>query len=196
MSNKSMGVKKLATLAMLIAVIVILQLIGSGIHIGPFSLSFVLIPVVVGAALYGPISGAILGGAFGVIVVTCCITGMDPGGAMVWAANPLLCILVVMTKGIVAGLAAGFIYRLMQKKNAYLAMLCAAIVCPIVNTGVFLLGMFTLFPGVLQQWATGGNVLLYVLSGIVLVNFVPELIINIVVSPASQRIIHTVRPAK
>ncbi len=196
MSNKSMGVKKLATLAMLIAVIAILQLIGSGIHLGPFGLSFVLIPVVVGAALYGPIAGAILGGAFGAIVVISCITAIDPGGAMVWAANPVLCILVVMAKGILAGLAAGFVYRLIQKKNAYLAMLCAAIVCPIVNTGVFLLGMFTLFPGVLQQWAEGGNVLLYVLSGIVLVNFVPELIINIVVSPASQRIIHAVKPAK
>ena len=71
-------------------------------------------------------------------------------------------------------------------------MLCAAIVCPIVNTGVFLVGMRLFFMEVLQVWAGGSNVAGYILTGIVLVNFLPELALNIVVSPASQRVIRVV----
>ena len=192
MSKNSANIRKLVTLAMLVAVIVVLQTVGSGIRIGPFGLSLVLIPIVIGAALYGPIGGGVLGAAFGIMATIGCINGTDGGGAMVFAANPALCIVVVMAKGVLAGLAAGWIYRLLQKKNSYLAMLSAAVVCPVVNTGVFLLAMFTIFQSVLQAWAEGGNIFLYALSGIVLVNFLPELLINVLVSPASQRVIHVV----
>ena len=193
MSKNATKIRQLATLAMLSAVIVVLQTVGSGIRIGPFGLTLVLIPVVIGAALYGPIGGGVLGGVFGVMATIGCINGADLGGAMVFAANPVICVILVMLKGILAGMAAGWIYRLFAKKNSYLAMLFAAAICPIVNTAIFLLGMFTLFPGVLEIWAEGGNVFLYALTGIVLVNFVPELLINILVSPASQRVIHAVR---
>lgn len=192
MSNNSAKIRKMATIAMLAAVIIVLQLVGSGIRIGPFSLTLVLIPVVIGAALYGPSAGAVLGGAFGVMATIGCINGADAGGAMVFAANPAMCIIVVMAKGILAGAAAGWVYKLLEKKNSYVAMLCAAIVCPVVNTGIFLLAMFTVFIDVLQSWAAGGNLLLYVLTGIVAVNFLPELVINVLVSPASQRVIHAV----
>lgn len=186
-------IKKMVTTALLIALIVILQLVGGALPtIGGFSISLVLLPIVIGSALYGSITGGILGGAFGVIVFICCVTGFDPGGAMVFQANPLLCFLVVMGKGILCGMAAGAVYKLLANKNAYLAMLCAAIICPLVNTGVFLVCMLTLFPTVLNAWASGGDVLAYMLSGIILVNFVPELLINVLFSPIGQRILHTV----
>lgn len=192
MQNKN--IRKMATIALLIALVVILQFIGGALPtIGGFSISLVLIPIVIGAAMYGPAAGGVLGGAFGLIVFICCVTGFDMGGAMVFQANPLLCFLVVMGKGILCGVAAGGMYKLLAKKNAYVAMLCAAIVCPIVNTGVFLLCMLTIFPDVLNAWASGGDVFAYMLSGIVLVNFVPELLINVLFSPVGQRILHTVK---
>lgn len=191
-TTNSAKIRKLVVLAMLAAVIVVLQFVGGALHIGPFSLSLVLIPIVIGAALYGAVGGAVLGAVFGLMATIGCINGSDPGGAMVFAANPALCILVVMAKGTLAGAAAGWVYRLLEKKNSYLAMLCAAVVCPVVNTGVFLLAMFTVFVNVLQTWANGQNLVIYVLSGIVLINFVPELLINVLVSPASQRIINVV----
>ena len=76
---------------------------------------------------------------------------------------------------------------------AYIAMLCAAIVCPVVNTGTFIACMLIFFADVLSAWAAGGDLIAYVLSGLVLMNFVPELIINVVFSPAGQRILHTVK---
>lgn len=189
--------KKLKTMvgmALLVALIVVLQFVGGMIPpVGGFTISLVLIPIVVGAAVYGPGAGAFLGGVFGVIVVIGCVNGTDLGGAMVFQANPVLCVLVVMGKGILAGLCAGLVYRLLAKKSPFLAILCCAVVCPIVNTGVFVVCMLTFFRDVLAAWAGGGDILSYVLTGLVLANFVPELIINAVFGTAGQQVIKAVK---
>ena len=186
-------IKRMAGIGLLMALVVIMQFIGGMIPpIGGFSISLVLIPIVLGSAIYGPGAGALLGATFGVVVVINCITGADIGGQMVFQANPVLCILVVLGKGILAGLASGFVYKILKNVNPYLAMLLAAAICPVVNTGTFVICMMTFFKEVLAVWAGGSNIIAYVLSGLVLCNFVPELIINLVFSPAGQRILHTV----
>ena len=186
-------IKRMAGIALLMALVIVLQFVGGMIPpVGGFSISLVLIPIVLGAAVYGPKAGALLGATFGVIVFINCVTGADPGGAMVFQANPVLCFLVVMGKGILAGAASGFVYKLLKGKNPYIAMVLAAAVCPIVNTGVFIGCMLLFFIEVLSAWAQGGDLVGYILSGLVLVNFVPELIINLLFSPASMRIVHVV----
>lgn len=188
-------IKRMAGLALLMALVVVLQFVGGMIPpVGGFSISLVLIPIVLGAAVYGPRAGAVLGATFGAVVTINCISGADVGGAMVFQASPFLCILVVMGKGILAGFASGLIYRFMSRWNPYVAMVMAAIVCPVVNTGTFVLCMLTFFRDVLAVWATpfGGDVIVYVFSGLLLLNFVPELIINIIFSPFGQRISNTV----
>ena len=190
---KKMNIKRMAVMAMLIALIVVLQFVSATIPpIGGFSISLVLIPIVIGAAVYGPSAGAMLGAAFGIIVLINCITGADAGGHMVFQASPILCGLVVVGKGILAGLAAGFVYRLLKDKNAFVAMMMATIVCPVVNTGVFLVCMALFFADVLAVWAGGSDIFGYIFSGIVLVNFVPELIINVVFGMAGQGVIKAI----
>lgn len=187
-------IKRMAAVALLMALVVVMQFVSGMIPpVSGFSISLVLIPVVLGSALYGPGVGALLGGTFGVIVFINCVTGADVGGAMVFQANPVLCFLVVMAKGILAGLVSGWVYQLLKNKNTYLAMLCAAIVCPVVNTGVFVACMLTFFKDVLSVWAGGGDLLTYILTGLVVANFLPELLINVVFSPAGQRIAHVVK---
>ncbi len=191
---KNQKIKRMAGIALLMALVFVMQFISGMIPpVGGFSISLVLIPIVLGAAVFGPGAGALLGATFGAIVYINCVTGADPGGAMVFQANPVLCFLVVMGKGILAGFASGGIYRLISGKNRYVAMLCAAIVCPLVNTGVFIACMLTFFMDVLAAWANGAQLLGYILSGLVLANFVPELIINIVLSPASATIAKVVK---
>ena len=176
--------------ALLMALGVVLQLMGGMIPpVGGFTISLVLIPIVLGAALYGPGVGALLGTVFGIVVVIGCITGTDVGGAMVFQANPLLCILVVLGKGMLAGLLSGIAYAVLKGRNRVFAMALAAAVCPIVNTGVFIGCMAAFFVDVLAVWAGGGNILGYVLSGLILCNFVPELVINLVFSGAGCRIL-------
>ena len=195
---KNAKVKRMVGIALLMAMVIVLQFVGSMIPPigGTVSISLVLIPIIVGAAIYGPGAGAILGTTFAVVTIINCITGADLGGAMVFQANPLLCILVVGCKSILAGVFSGLVYKLISKKNAYVAMLCAAIICPIVNTGIFVTCMLLFFMPVLSAWSGGTDVVTYVLTGLVLCNFVPEMILNIVFSPAGHQITRIVNKRK
>ena len=191
---RNQKVKKMATVGLLMALVIVLQFISGIIPpVSGFSISLVLIPIVLGSAMYGPGVGALLGATFGAVVFINCMNGADVGGNMVFVANPILCFVVVMGKGILAGLASGFAYRLLKGKNSYVAMLCAAIVCPTVNTGVFVVCMLTFFRDVLSVWAGGGELMAYILSGLMLANYLPEVLINVAFSPAGQRILHIVR---
>lgn len=192
---KKEKIKRMVGIALLMAMIIVLQFISSSIPPigGMVSISLVLIPIVLGSAVFGPGCGAFLGATFGAVVLVNCITGADPGGAMVFQANPLLCSVVVLAKGILAGLFSGLVYKALSHWKPYVAMLLAAIVCPVINTGVFLSCMGLFFQEVLSAWAQGGNAFVYVMSVLVLCNFVPELIINVVFSPAGQRILHAVK---
>ncbi len=186
-------IKRMTGIALLMAMVVVMQFLSGIIPpVAGFPISLVLIPIVMGSAVFGITGGAILGAVFGIIVYINCVNGTDPGGAMVFQANPVLCFLVVMGKGTLAGVAAGGVYRLLKKKNGYIAMLCAAIVCPVVNTGTFIACMLLFFKDVLAAWASGGDIIAYILSGLLLINFLPELVINMAVSPALQRIAHTI----
>ena len=71
-------IKRMAGIALLMALVIVLQFVGGMIPpVGGFSISLVLIPIVLGAAVYGPKAGALLGATFGVIVTINCITGVD-----------------------------------------------------------------------------------------------------------------------
>lgn len=187
-------IKRMVSIAFLMALVLVMQLLSSAIPaIGGFSISLVLIPIVMGAVLYGPAAGALLGATFGVIVYVNCVTGADPGGAMVFQANPILCFLVVMGKGVLAGFLAGVVYKVVSKWNAHVAMLCAAVICPVTNTGVFVACMLTFFRDVLAAWAGGGDIIAYILTGLVLMNFVPELILNVLFGTVGHTIVYVVK---
>lgn len=191
---KSEKIKRMTGIALLMALVVVLQFVSTMIPaVGGFSISLVLIPIVLGGAVFGPSAGALLGGTFGAIVFINCVTGADGGGAMVFQANPFLCFLVVMGKGILAGWLSALIYKLLKNWNSHVAILCAAVVCPLVNTGIFVICMMTFFKGVLAAWAKGGDMIAYVLSSFVLFNFVPEMIINLVFGSVGHIVIHAVK---
>ena len=186
-------IKRMAGIALLMALVIVMQFISSIIPaVGGFTISLVLIPIVLGAAVFGPGAGALLGATFGAIVYINCVSGADIGGAMVFQADPIICFVVVMGKGIFAGLTAGWVYKILKEKNGYIAMLCAAVICPVVNTGVFIACMLTFFVDILSAWASGGEIAGYILTGLVFANFLPELLINVVFSPAGQRIVKEV----
>ena len=191
-TTKKFNVYRLTGLAILSAIIIVLQIFTTFVKFGPFSITLALIPMVVGAAMYGIGAGAYLGGVLGVVVTIMCMTGGDVGGAMVWAANPFLCALMCVLKTTLAGLCAGAIYKALSRKNQFIAVLLAAIAAPIVNTGTFIIGMLLFFREVLALWAGGTDTLTYIILGIVGVNFLVELGVNIVLSPIVVKIIGAV----
>ncbi len=178
-----LDVKKLAGLALFAAIVVVLQLIGSFIKFGPFSISLVLIPIVVGAAVYGAGAGAFLGFVFGVVVLISCINGTDPGGYILWSSKPFFTALTVLVKGVAAGAAAGLAFKALERVNTYLGVVAAAIVCPVVNTGLFLAAMFLFFKDALTEWAGGKPLVYFAIVIMVGANFLFELAANVLFSP-------------
>lgn len=181
--------KRVAVLGVFAAVIVVLQLLSYSIKVGPFNLSFVLIPIVLGAVLYGPKTGALLGAIFGIVVVVCCFTGLDVGGYILVSASPWLTSLICIVKGALAGLVAGFVANCpLRRKKPYLAVVLAAALAPVVNTTVFCAATLLFFKDILISWAGGTDLMVYVITGLIGVNFIIEFLVNCVFAPALFRV--------
>lgn len=174
--------QKVVGMGLFTAIIVALQMLASAIKFGPFSITLVLAPIVVGAALYGIGAGAWLGLTFGVTVL---ISG---DAAAFLTINPIGTVLTVIAKGMVAGIVAAVIYKAIEKKNKTVAVVAAGIACPIVNTGIFLIGCYLFF----RDWLIavfGTTGFATVITGLVSVNFAVELGINMLLASVIVRII-------
>lgn len=193
---------EMVQIAMLIALVVVLQLLSAVIPRigGTVSITLTLVPVVVGAILFGKKGGIMLGLTFGIIVMANCITALDPGGNVLWSANPFFTALICIVKGVAAGLAPALVYKLVTGKSAspsagrkYVSALLASLSAPVVNTGLFVCGMLVFFTDMLKTWAGDSDVITYILIGLVGINFVVEFLINIVLTPAITRIVDVVK---
>ena len=174
--------QKVVGMGLFTAIIVALQMLASAIKFGPFSITLVLAPIVIGAALYGIGAGAWLGLTFGVTVL---ISG---DAAAFLTINPIGTVLTVIAKGMVAGIVAAVIYKAIEKKNKTVAVVAAGIACPIVNTGIFLIGCYLFF----REWLIavfGTTGFATVITGLVSVNFAVELGINMLLASVIVRII-------
>ena len=148
--KKQMITTKQITLgALLTAMVVVLQLLGSFIRFGPFSVSLVLVPLVIGAATCGPLIAAWLGLSFGVTVL------LSGDAALFLSIHAPGTIATVLLKGILCAFAAALVYKLLERFNLYVAVVIAAILCPIVNTGIFLVGCRLFFWKTIAEWGSG-----------------------------------------
>ena len=179
----------LAFMGILTAIVIVLQAMAIGIRFGTFSITLVLVPIVVGAAMYGWKAGSWLGLVFGIVVL------FTDAGAFLAVSVPGTVITCIL-KGMLAGAVAAVVYKLLEKKNPWLAILGAAVVCPIVNTGVFLLGCVLFFYNTISEWAAGAgfaSVGAYMIVGFVGLNFLVELAINLCLSTVIVRILSIVK---
>lgn len=172
---------KLTIAGILTAVVIVFQFIGASVKLGTFSVSLVLIPIVIGAALGGKLTSTWLGFVFGAVVL------LSGDAALFMEIDPVGTFITVLLKGTLAGFFGGLVFDLLQKKSTYLAVVLSAIVTPCVNTGVFLLGCrFFFFESVKEMGANKGfgNPYVFLIVGFVGINFLLELAVNIILSPA------------
>ena len=186
----------LVGLAILTAIIIVLQVVTTYFPTKPFAITLALIPIVIGSALYGAKAGAYLGAVFSVVVLIMCAAGADAGGAMVFYANPAMCILLCLLKGSAAGFVAGLIYNAVSKKNQILGAVLAAFCAPVVNTGIFIAGLLLFFRDVLAQWAGDTDILFFAIIGLTGVNFLVELGVNMILCPVIVKVVNAVRTRK
>jgi len=180
--------RKLVLLALLTAIVVVLQILAIVTRplLPLFSISLVLMPITVGAALIGVSAGGWLGLAFGLAVLI-------SGDALPFmTVNAPGAILVVLLKGLLAGLAAGGAYRLFADKSKTIAAIVAAAICPIVNTAIFIAGSYIFFLPTITEWGAALGFIsgtAYIFFGMVGVNFLIELGLNLVLIPVIVRLI-------
>jgi len=206
--------RRLVGVALFTGMVVVLQLLGSFIRFGMFSVSLVLVPIVVGAAAYGAAAGAWLGFVFGVTVL------LSGDAASFLTVNPAGTIVTVLLKGTASGLCGGLAFRAaaergsllgvpfteisppelverLRTRRLYEGVALAALVTPVVNTGIFLLGCYFFFMPTITGWAEafgfGSDVVGYIVSGLVGFNFVFELLFNVLLGPMISRLIRLER---
>lgn len=187
-SKVKFSTEKMTLAAILTAFVIVFQILGSFIKLGPtFSITLVLVPIVIGAATCGVFVGGWLGFVFGMVVL------FQPDTSVFFAVNVFGTILTVLLKGILCGLAAGFAYKLASKLNVYFGVIVAAFVCPVVNSGIFLCGSMIFFFDTISSWAVGTThpaALEYVILVMIGANFLFELGTNMLLSPIIVRLIN------
>lgn len=217
---KKMSTETLVLGAVLTALVAVLQFMGAFIRLGPFSISLVLIPIVIGAATCGVTVGTWLGFVFGVSVLA------SGDANLFFSVNAIGTVLTVLVKGAGCGFLSGLaykgvkalsdrhskraverikkenglcfdcekgVYNYISRNNKYVAVLAAAIVCPLANTGIFLLGCGIFFMDTIREWAfaamLGDNVVQYVIFVLVGGNFLFEIGTNVILSPVVVKLL-------
>ena len=194
--RKNRSVSRMAGLALLCAVIVVLTIICTFVKFGPVSITLALAPIIIGAAIYGAGAGALLGFVFSAVVLLTGILGWDGGFMMsLMAISPFGLFFTVLVKGTAAGFLAGLVYRLIAGKSERAAVVVSGVVCPVVNTGIFVACMLGFFYDTLAGMASqnGQNMLVFIVLGLAGINFVVELLVNIALSSGITYIIRSQR---
>lgn len=183
--------RRVTWLAILIALVVVMQVFGGSITIGAVQLNFTLIPIVLGAILLGPIAGLILGFACGIVVMIQVIVGLVPFYTLIWTETPVVAALTCVVKTTVAGFLCGWVYKVLERKNKYVAVFVASALVPVVNTALFIVGCLAMW-NTIASIAGGSAIFGFILVSLVGVNFFLELAVNLIVAPALHKVIKIV----
>lgn len=180
-----MSTKTMVLAAVLTALVAVFHVISQFVTIGAVTINLTLIPVVIGGALCGPLVSGWLGLVSAIAIL------VSPSTALFYGWNVLGTIVTVLIKGTLSGLAAGYVYKLLSGVNRYLGVLAAAIVCPVVNTGIFTLGCLVFFyDSICDFYGVAGNEFFIFFFGTFIgFNFIFELVSNIILSPTTTKII-------
>ena len=190
-------VRNLVGTAILAALVLALQLLLGSLKLGPFNITLTLVPIILGAVLYGPLSAAFLGALFGFLVCISVVSGNDAGGFMLFSQKPVITLLLCMIKSTAAGYLSGRVARGLSKKNTTLALFVSAGIAPVVNTGIFILGLLLFFQDTLVLWANGQEkVLDFLIFSILGINFSTEFLVNLILVPVLARILRNLRFVK
>ena len=142
MQTSKVNVRKLTQLALLVAIVLVLAYTPLGyLPIGPLSLSLITIPVAIGAMVLGPVSGAVLGTAFGLTSFMNAMQGGSAMGTALFQANPFFCFINCVVARLLCGLLCGLIYRALTKAMPQKKKLCCtlgALSAPVLNTILFM----------------------------------------------------------
>ena len=189
--------ENLATTALLAALVIMLQTMVF-IPLGPYTITLTLIPIMVGAILLGPVNGAILGAVFGIVVsIQVPLGAVGLYSKMMFDYAPIVTILICIVKGTAAGFVSGWVYRLMDRKGkGFVGTVLAAVSAPIVNTGIFAIGLMVFYRALVDVWTLENafaNAFAFLFIFMIGLNFLLEFAINVLLIPVVLRVVNVVK---
>lgn len=158
------------------------------LNIGPFAITFNVIPVTVSAIALGPVGGGIAGTVFGLTSFGQCIGigGTSAMGSVLFSINPVLSFIHCLVPRILDGILIGYIFRGTRKKtNAYVASAVTGFFSAFLNTLFFMTSLILLFGNTeyMQNLIDGRNIIVFCVV-FVGINAVCEAISSTVISGA------------
>ncbi|MCR5010283.1 MAG: ECF transporter S component [Clostridia bacterium] len=146
-TTKRVNTRFLAQLALLIAIQVVMRVLGLGrVPIGPLNMSFLTLPIAIGAMLMGPLTGAILGGVFGLFSLWDAISGAGGMTSFFFQNNPVSTVILCVGMRILMGVCCGLIFKLVSKLDRdekTWSYFVGALSAPLLNT-IFFMGYIIL----------------------------------------------------
>lgn len=189
--------KWLVKIGVLIAIIVLMSFTPIGyLNVGTVDITFLMIPVIIGAITLGAKSGAILGAVFGMTSFIQCF-GMSPFGATLLAINPVFTFLTCMVPRTLMGWLTGIIFKALYKKDNTkghaLSFIVPSIAAPLLNTLLFTSFIIILFGSsdYITTIRAGRNLLAFV-AWFVTINGVIEAAVSFIVGGTVSKAIYKV----
>ena len=184
------GVRKTKTLmltqnAVLASIVVLMAFTPIGyLRIGAVEMTFIMIPVAVGAITLGEKSGAVLGLVFGVSSFIQCF-GMSPFGAALLQINPIFTLIMCLVPRVLMGYLCGVIYKLLAKAKKGIAVIIASFSAPVINTILFIASLMILFgkTDFIMGMRAGTENLMAFLIAFVGLNGVMEIVTTTLIAP-------------
>ena len=190
-------IRQMVQLAILTALLLVLAFTPIGyLRLGPFSVTFMPVPVVIGAILLGPRGGAFLGFVFGLTSFAQCF-GIDPMGTTLMTINIFYTFVMTVVTRTLMGFLTGLVYRGVQKlleklpksdKSMPVAYALTSAAGPLFNTILFMSAMYLFFGKeqvVLDAFALTEAVPFFVfVFGLVFLNALVELLVTLVIGTA------------
>ncbi len=133
--------KTLTRVALLVAIEIVMKLVGLGsVPVGPLYMSFLTLPIAVGAITMGPAVGALLGGVFGAVSFYDAITGASAMTGALFQVSPLNTFILCVGMRVLMGLCCGLIFRGIKgfDKLGTWSYLVSAMSAPFLNTMFFM----------------------------------------------------------
>ena len=195
--NKFFSAKNVALLGILIALVIVLQLFASAVPMFGVTLNFSLIPIAFAGILLGALGGAILGFASGLVVfISAAVLGGEVFTATLFQAHPVILTLICIGKTTVAGLVSGLVFKFLSKKSDFLAVCISAVVIPIINTGIYMLGIVLMKDTTatfLGMGASSAGAVFATVFALIWLNFVLEMAVNLVFIPMIERVVKAIK---
>lgn len=146
MNKQAMDLKMLTRLALLVAIELVMKAVGLGsVPMGPLYMSFLTLPIAVGAIAMGPVAGLVLGGVFGAVSFYDAITGGSAMTSALFQVSPVHTFILCVVTRMLMGLCVALIFAALRKADQAggWSYILSAMMAPALNT-LFFMGYIVL----------------------------------------------------